>query len=358
MKPALERARIDQLVSGFRRSPEQLNIVHESDAEIVRVSPSLVLALTSDAIAEEIEIGLYRDPYQIGWMAVIMNLSDLAAVGARPIGLLMSEVIPPSCGDRFLRELQRGIQDACSSAGTHMLGGDTNTGRELVVCGTAIGHCPQALYLTRRGCQPGDLLYATGQLGLGNAFALSSLLPGAPGAPDAGCIPGIRYRPHARLIEGQCLVGLATSCIDTSDGAIAAMDELMRVNNVGIRLNRGWEEALHPGAGAAAQAAGLPPWLLLAGQHGEFELLFTVPGEQESELISRASANHWRPIRLGTMVNVPRLELPLYDELTEVDSTAIRNLGIECRNGVGRYLEALLELDKDVQKGLVHHASC
>jgi thiamine-monophosphate kinase len=121
----LENKVINNLISGFERSPNQLNKAHESDAEIIQLG-ILKLAVTTDSISEEISTGLYDDPYLIGWMIVTVNMSDLAAVGATPIGILISEIIPKTFSEEKIKELQRGISDACKTYGTFILGGDTN----------------------------------------------------------------------------------------------------------------------------------------------------------------------------------------------------------------------------------------
>ncbi len=361
MKQILERTFIEQLASQFQRSPKQRNKLHESDAEIIQLSPALSLAVTTDSIAEEIATGLYADPCLIGWMAVMVNLSDLAAVGAQPIGVLISEVLPPDRPDPFLDELQYGIQAACSACNTFVLGGDTNAGNELLLTGTAIGICPNGKSLFRTGAQPGDLLYATGKLGLGNAYALaclkSLLPPHGLDHPNANDRVTINYRPLARLIEGQSLVGLATSCMDSSDGAVATLDELMRLNGIGFRLNAGWEDFLHSEARSIGQATGFPLWLFLAGQHGEFELLFTVPSALENELRDEATRANWQPILLGSVTDTQRLELPLYNHIADVDSASVRNLAAESQGNLGRYVEELLSMDEEFRKGVLHHAN-
>ena len=84
-----ENALVESLVRALPRSLDQANGLGESDAELLRLpGTDLLLAITTDAIVEEIEAGLYRDPYLIGWMTVMSSASDLAAVGADPLGIL------------------------------------------------------------------------------------------------------------------------------------------------------------------------------------------------------------------------------------------------------------------------------
>ena len=105
----LENQLLRQIGNPFPRSPEQRNQLLESDAELIRMADGSTLALTTDCIAEEIQTGLYSDPEHIGWMTVAVNMSDLAAVGARPLGLLLSESLPPGFPSEKLIALQNGI---------------------------------------------------------------------------------------------------------------------------------------------------------------------------------------------------------------------------------------------------------
>lgn len=334
---------IEKLTRHFLRSPFQKNSIQQTDAEIIRTENDDFLAITTDSIVEEIACGLYDNPYLVGWMTVMVNLSDIAAVGARPLGIMLSEVIPSSCPDHFLHRLQRGIRDACTACETYVLGGDTNSGEKLLMTGTAIGSCKKGQFLTRVGCQPGEILYSTNQLGIGNAFALAQL--------GKQKNYHINFQPHARIKEGQLLNGIATACMDTSDGVISTLDQLMRLNNVGFELNVEWQSALHPDAKLLADALGLPSWLLLAGQHGEFELIFTIPKNSEIDFLYRASKNEWYPIPIGKVIDETAIKLNLYGETTTIDTGRIRNLPIQMNGNVENYVNELLTIDKEIQKG-------
>ncbi|MBI3082153.1 MAG: hypothetical protein HYY94_04470, partial [Gemmatimonadetes bacterium] len=172
-----EVALLERLAGGFSRSALQCNQRHESDAELIRLpgSPS-VLALTTDAISEEIESGLYSDPYCIGWMTVLVNASDLAAVGAAPVGILLNQTLPSDMPEQELEALQGGVRDACSACGLPVLGGDTNFGARLHMGACAVGLIPDGQPLTRRGATSGDRVFASGPLGLGGAFAFARMM--------------------------------------------------------------------------------------------------------------------------------------------------------------------------------------
>jgi thiamine-monophosphate kinase len=337
MTPVLEHVLIGRLAAGLPRSPAQLNGLHESDAELVRLpGGDLVLALTTDALAEEIATGLYADPWLIGWMLVTVNASDLAAVGAEPLGLLLCETLPPGADGDWIAALQRGIADASGAYGLPVLGGDTNAGRAPHLAATAVGLLT-GQPVTRCGARAGDLLFASGPLGTGGAYALAQLM--RPGS--AAEVP---FRPLARLAEGRALRGIASACMDTSDGAIATLDELMARSGVGFRLEAPLSEWTDPVALATIRAAGLPPWMLHAGPHGEFELLFTVPLARIDQLHRAGQAADWQPLLLGLATAEPGLRVPRAGGCRALDTTAIRNLFAECGGGVREYVSALARM--------------
>ncbi len=341
MDTIIENALIERLAAGFTRTPHQLNELRESDAELIYLPGSrVVLALTTDAVVEEIEAGLYDEPYLIGWMTVMVNASDLAAVGAEPLGILLNQTLTPGLDDEFLAALQAGIRDACRHCGLALLGGDVNFSGHLQMAATALGTVTGEPPLTRRGCRPGDRLFASGPLGLGSAYALLKLSPERqPGGPN------IEYRPTARLDEGQMLRRFATSSMDTSDGVIPTLDELMRLNGVGFSLDRPIGQLLHPAAARVARAAGLQDWMMLAGPHGEFELLFTVPGKHRAAFLEAAKASSWRPIEIGAVAKEHGLKLLSDGQPSRLDTAAVRNLFLEVAGDVEAYVAGLLRID-------------
>jgi thiamine-monophosphate kinase len=337
----LEHQLIGRLAARLPRSPWQINRLHESDAELVRLPGSeLVLAITTDALAEEIATGLYADPWLIGWMLVTVNASDLAAVGADPLGVLICETLPPDADDAWVAALQRGIGDAAAAHDLPVLGGDTNAGATPHLAATAVGLIP-GRPLTRCGARPGDLVFASGPLGGGGAYALERLA-----APHA--LASIPFQPRARLHEGALLREVASACMDTSDGAIATLDELMTRNGVGFQIDAPVETWTDCTALAVAGAARIPPWMLHAGPHGEFELLFTVPPARGAELLRAAAGIGWAPLRLGAATDEPTLAMAVGAGACQVDSRRIRNLFTECDGDPARYLRAL----RNVQQGM------
>jgi len=331
----LENKVINNLISDFERSPVQLNKPHETDAEIIQLNDKIKLAVTTDSISEEISTGLYDDPYLIGWMIVTVNMSDLAAVGASPIGILVSEIIPKNFGDEKVTELQRGISDACKAYGTFVLGGDTNDGEILVLTGTAIGILDKEKVLSRVGCRPGDVLYSSGKLGVGNAYAISKLIS------KTGSL--INYEPVAQISASRIISKYASACMDTSDGLISTLDQLMRLNRVGFEVTKNSESIIDKDAMSYTKNLNIPSWLLLAGQHGEFELVFTIPQTLKAKFLEETGKNQFDPVELGQVIPQKGIKLNLYKKSISINSGFIRNLPHETKGDVNHYLKLLLK---------------
>lgn len=336
------------LTKMFRRSPRQLNQLHGADAELLLLPSERgsCLAVTVDTIAEEIAAGLYADPYLAGWMGVMASLSDLAAVGAEPLGILISETLPKAITKGALEEIQKGIGDACARCSTHVLGGDTNAGAALSITGCAVGLLPEDQRLSRIGVRPGDQLYASGPIGTGNGFALRLYRGGHPVRES--------FQPVARLPEGRCLRGLATACMDSSDGILATLDQLMRLNGTGFQIDPGWEGFLDPAARGEARAVGVPAWFLLAGQHGEFELVFTIRDGEESLLHDRAARFGWKPTRLGRATRECAVVLDIGGLDVRIPTGEIRDLAQVCGGDLQANVAGLVRLHDRIMRDSLH----
>jgi len=337
----LENNSIGNLVKFFSRSPLQQNGLHESDAELIKLpGTNITLAITMDSIVEEIEAGLYTDPYLIGWMTVMVNASDLAAVGAESLGILINETLLSENNDEFNSKLQRGIEDACSECNMHILGGDTNFSSRMEMTGCAIGHISEGQPLTRLGCKPGDYLFVSGNPGLGSAFALNQLKNNSFSEHVS-----LSYQPKSRLKEGLLLRNFATCCMDTSDGVFAALDQLMRLNNVGFRIESDLENFIHTDALSICKSAHIPLWLMLAGHHGEFELVFTVSPNNVDDFFESVQQIYWEPILIGEVIEEQEVRFLHNSKMVSIDTGRIRNLFVETEGDVNEYLNQLIKLE-------------
>jgi thiamine-monophosphate kinase len=325
----------------FSRCRNQLNGPHEADCELIPFpGSSALLALTTDTISEEIELEFYVDPETVGWMAATVSLSDLAAVGAAPLGLLVSVSLPYEHVEGLQEGIARGLEAACREAGTNVLGGDTNSSRYLSVTSTAVGVISREAVVLRIGCREGDALYATGRLGEGALAACKGLI---------ACHDPFRnhlFRPRARVREGRLLSRFASGCIDTSDGLIGALDQLARLNGVGFEVSGDIDAVVHSHALALSHRLNVDPLIMLAQPHGEFELVYTVTPERIAAFEDAADQNEIHLVRLGRTVSDPSI-LVAGRRLSLADTAAIRNLPDTTGRNARCYFDRLVALLSD-----------
>ncbi len=332
MDSILENISLNRLIRHFRRAPHQLNLPHQSDAEILKLPGSdFLFAITTDTIVEEIEYGLYSDPWLQGYMTVLVNISDLAAVGAKPIGILLNQTFPEDSTDEYLERLQTGINDACEEAGTYVLGGDTNHAAHTAMGATAIGVIQDNKPIFRTGASVGDLVYVTGPLGKGGALGLSKF---------AG--KNFQYKPAIRLAESNVIRKYAHCCIDTSDGLLYGLDQLMRLNNVGFTVDQGLNKIIDEDSARVARQLNIPAWLLLNGPHGEFELLFTINPADRNSLEVDASMIGWQPLLLGSVAENSEITLSIEGKERQIDTALLRNSFSVCKGDIKTYIHELL----------------
>ncbi|MEM0493067.1 MAG: thiamine-phosphate kinase [Candidatus Thermoplasmatota archaeon] len=191
------------------------------------------LLVTSDMITERTHIPPGMNPSQIGWFIVAINLSDIAAKGGKPLGVLLALGLPRGTSDVFLKNLIRGADRCASCFNTSIIGGDTKENSRLTLCGSAVGLVKKGEYMPRCGARVGDMVAVTGVLGRAAAgyIAIKHRLK------NKGLTKGL-YEPNPRLREGTVLSGLrvVSSCMDISDGLSSSLYQLRDINNVGFDI--------------------------------------------------------------------------------------------------------------------------
>ncbi|WP_437689936.1 thiamine-phosphate kinase [Sorangium sp. So ce176] len=171
----------------------------------------------------------------LGYRATMAAASDLAAMGARPVGLLAALVLPLDVSDDELGALARGQRAACDEIGTAIIGGNLSRGGEISITTTALGVA--ATPLRRDGARPGDALALAGPVGLAAAgFALLDRGMSPPGAAAERAIRAFR-RPAARIDAGLRAASVARAAIDVSDGLAADLAHLARASGVRVLLD-------------------------------------------------------------------------------------------------------------------------
>jgi thiamine-monophosphate kinase len=215
------------------------------------------LLAAADAIVEGVDFTAASALADVGWRAVTVNASDIAAMGGVAESLLVSVVGPPALD---LDRLYAGIDEACDAYGCEVVGGDLSNGSAVVVAVTVLGRCDAPVL--RSGARAGDVVWATGPFG-------------------AAAASGYAARPLARLAEGVAArVAGATAMIDVSDGFAADLAHICDASRVGVVVEHA------PVAGGATEAQAL-------GGGDDYELLFTLPADAAAPAGS---------IRVGTIV--------------------------------------------------------
>jgi len=248
-----------------------MNGLFLADCEILKRKNSYLCSST-DSLAEEIDIKLYRDPFTWGWMTVMSSVSDLAASGASPLGFLMANQWAYQTQQKTKLRFWTGVRRALQTSGLALLGGDSGHAVSHSHTGTILGESRRPP-LTRVGARPGDRVVVLGQKqgGLGPALAFQLLFP----RPRQTSLEPW-FRPRPQMAMATRLAPLARASIDSSDGVATALDIIGRINNVGFKLE--WSESWPaPQALRFCQKAGLAPEMLLMGDHGDFQTVLFVP---------------------------------------------------------------------------------
>lgn len=184
--------------------------------------------------------------YQKGWKTVTANISDLAAMGAYPLGFLVSIGMPADLDLKNFDDLVDGIINACKYYGTSLIGGDVNESSKLVLSGVAIGKVDKDKVLLKTGAEKGDLITVTGPLGI-SAAGTEILLSNKPlsffnnkfGRKTISKIVRHALMPLARLKEGIILSksGLVKAATDITDGLASELQEILKMNDgIGIKI--------------------------------------------------------------------------------------------------------------------------
>lgn len=334
-----ELNKLRAIASAFSRHPWQINKLLESDAEIIELRDKSIqyLVLKIDGIHEEITEKLYVDPFLIGWMSITVTISDLAAVGALPFGILLSIQIPHKVDENWLESFQKGINEACETYEVNILGGDTNYDSSIAIVTTGIGTiCDKEKTLFRKKMEADELLYSTATLGLGNAFAYAHYFDNSI---------KMRYQPTARLKESKIIKDYATACMDTSDGLFPALSVLSEINDIGFNLSGLLENIVHEEVLKIEKKSKLPLWVFLAGPHGEYELLFSIPLTKQREFEAACRADNWKPTFIGKIIADKKIQFISNKKTIECQPAVIPNLFHKCNNNIQMYFDLLMEQD-------------
>jgi len=234
------------------------------------------LLVTTDMMYQRTHIPKQMSPYQMGWFLVAINLSDLAAKGGTPLGLVLSFGLPKKISEPFLKELIKGA-DACAVAfGTTIVGGDTKETQEITLCGTAFGIVKKDEFMSRFDAHPGDVVAVTGTLGKAGAgyYALKR-------RKSKKELFQAFLEPVPRLMEGRLLAKQrsVTSSMDISDGLSASLYQLQEINNVGFEIKKNALPLASELCSLIVKNHDVDPYSVALHFGGDYELLVTMSVE-------------------------------------------------------------------------------
>ena len=279
------------------------------DCALINPTPGMQLAVSSDMLVEGRHFFSDVSPYSLGHKALAVNLSDLAACGAAPVAFTLALALP-SVNEAWLQEFSRGMWALADAHGCELIGGDTTQG-PLNICITVFGEVPRGQALLRSGARVGDDIYVSGTLG--DARLVLEALQGKIELP-ADVLAQTRQRleqPTPRVALGTALRGIATSCIDVSDGLVGDLSHILKASSVGAcvdtevtinliaaRAHINWPTALFDTQKQLKMA--------LSGGD-DYELAFTAPPSAR-QAVQAASVTSQTPVtRVGVIQSEPGL---------------------------------------------------
>lgn len=281
-----------------RPSPKALLGVGD-DCALLQPRSGTQLAISCDMLVAGRHFLDDVSPIRLGHKALAVNLSDLAACGAKPLAFTLALSLP-RIDAPWLEGFSNGLLQLADRHGCELIGGDTTAG-PLNICITVFGEV-EGQPLLRSGAKPGDDIYVSGHLGDAR-LALGALL--GQRALPADLLEQARMRlecPEPRVALGLALRGLASAAIDLSDGLMGDLGHVLRASGVGATLQT---KAL----GSLLQARIHPQWPQLSAQikvldevlsgGDDYELLFTAPAQHRDAVTGAAAASQTPVTRIG-----------------------------------------------------------
>ena len=301
----------------FKRPTRRAVLGVGDDCALLQPAPGTQLAISSDMLVVGRHFFADVDPRHLGHKALAVNLSDLAACGAKPLAFTLALALPDA-NAAWLAPFSEGLLALADAHDCELVGGDTTQG-PLNICITVFGEVPvvngRSQALLRSGAKAGDDLYVSGTLG--DARLALEVLQGQLSVPDA-VLAAARLRlecPTPRVALGQSLRGVATAALDVSDGLLGDLGHILKQSRVGATVNVDTATSLVAARTAQDSApfgADIAPrqwqhWALAGGD--DYELLFTAPATQRDAVAAAAVASDTPVTRIGHIDAQPGLRL-------------------------------------------------
>lgn len=269
------------------------------DCALLTPTPGMQTAISSDMLVEGRHFFAGEDALRLGHKSLAVNLSDLAAMGARPVGFTLALALPSARRD-WLAGFSQGLFALADAHDIELIGGDTTKG-PLTICITVFGELAPGRALRRSAALPGDDLWISGTLGdarLALAAYRGELAKPLTDAEHA--LAAVRmHTPIPRVALGVALAeaGVAHAAIDISDGLVGDLGHILKHSGVGATLD---VDALPPGQVLATQHAALRRAYCAAGGD-DYELCFTAPASARAAILAIAGSTATPVTRVGSI---------------------------------------------------------
>jgi thiamine-monophosphate kinase len=295
------------LISRYFKRPLRRNSLSTlgvgDDCALLAPSAGMQLAISSDMLVEGRHFFAGADPRRLGHKCLAVNLSDLAAMGARPLAFTLAFSLPQAEA-AWLAGFSDGLFALADQHGCELIGGDTTKG-PLNICITVFGEVPPSQALRRDAAQAGDDVWVSGTLGDAR-LALAGYRNEV--ALDDATLARAAERMHApapRVALGLALRSIAHAAIDVSDGLVGDLGHILAASRLGATLEA---DALPAGPMLAMRDTDLRRRFTLAGGD-DYELCFTAPVAQRDAVLSAAQSAATAVTRIGRMEQLPGLRL-------------------------------------------------
>jgi len=250
------------------------------DCALLQPDPAQSLAVTSDMLVEGRHFFANTNPEWLGQKALAVNLSDLAAMGAKPVGFTLALALPHADAS-WLTQFSQGLFRLAQQWQCPLIGGDTTQG-PLTICITALGHVPSGAAIKRSGAKAGDDIWVSGNLGDAR-LALGALRSEWP--LDHKSLEAVlprMHQPEPRITLGMQLRGIASSALDISDGLLGDLGHTLKASQVNAEV---LIDQLPISRTLAAQTEQLRRQCTANGGD-DYELCFTAPRNKRAEIES------------------------------------------------------------------------
>ena len=271
-----ERRVIEKIRACLDKAQEMV-IPFGDDVSAFPIGGNRLAVLKTDMLVGETDVPPGMTLRQAARKAVVMNISDFAAKGVKPLALLASLGLPRNTTEDEVIEIAKGLNDGVREYGTYVFGGDTGESSALTICCMVFGTSSVKEVILRSGARPGDILSVTGPFGR-TAAGLKIILEGFNRSEGIEDLLNAVYMPRARLREGLALgrTGAVSASIDSSDGLAVSLHELQKHSRVGFTLT---EVPVAKDVLRFGERTGLDPIELALYGGEEYELVLTVKPE-------------------------------------------------------------------------------